>query len=164
DRGISVLSAGEVALQIGSASRLTLLRISGKNFEAQVRWWGVGGTKDRRRLRGDVTLAISCVVIARGGTNQNQLTNQFRTVERDLLRDHSADREAEKIHLRQSETVNERFRVFRHACKGRRHFAGRTRNTRIIEDNDLTLLGKSVQNRGIPVVEFSREVLIEDKG
>src|SRR6266436_9321552 len=108
-------------------SRLTLLRISEEDFEPQVLGWVVGGTKDRRRLRGDVTLAISCVVIARGGTNQNQLTNQFRMVERDLLRDHSADRETEKIDLRQSETIDERFRVLRHACKGRRHFTGRTR-------------------------------------
>src|SRR5438132_9049623 len=136
-------------------SRLTLLRISEEDFEPQVLGWVVGGAKDRRRLWGDMTLAISCVVIARGGTNQNQLTNQFRTVERDLLRDHSADREAEKIDLRQSETVNERFRVLRHTCESRRHFAGRTGNTRIIEDNDLALLGNSVQNRGIPVVEVS---------
>ncbi len=52
----------------------------------------------------------------------------------------------------------------RHACKGRWHFAGRTCDTRIIEDDDLTLLGKPVQNRRIPVVEVSGEVLVKDKG
>src|SRR6266700_8180984 len=78
--------------------------------------------------------------------------------------DHSADRETEKIDPRQSETIDERFRVLRHACKGRWHFAGRTRDTRIIEDDDLTLLGKPVQNRRIPVVKISGEVLVKDKG
>jgi len=53
---------------------------------------------------------------------------------------------------------------FAMACKGRRHFAGRTRDTRIIEDDDLTLLGKPVQNRRIPVVEISGEVLVKHKG
>jgi hypothetical protein len=76
----------------------------------------------------------------------------FRTVECDLLRDHSADRETEKIDLRQSEAIDERFRVLRHARKARRHFAARTRDTRIIEDDDLALLGKPIEDRGIPIV------------
>src|ERR1700692_359130 len=104
----------------------------------------VGRTEDRGRLGRDVPLSVSCVVIARRGSDQDELVNKLRTVERDLLRDHSADRETEKIYLRQSETIDERFRVLRHACKGRRHFAGRTRDTRIIEDDDLALLGKPV--------------------
>jgi len=62
----------------------------------------------------------SRVVITRGGPDQDELANQVRTVEGDLLRDHSADRETEKIDLRQPETIDERFRVLRHACKGRR--------------------------------------------
>src|SRR6266403_4171287 len=39
DRGIAVLSARKVALQEGSASRLTLLRISKEDFQPQVLWW-----------------------------------------------------------------------------------------------------------------------------
>src|SRR6266403_2003197 len=163
DRGIAVLSARKVALQEGSASRLTLLRISKEDFQPQVLGWVVGRAKDRRRLWGDVALAISRVKITRGGPDQDELANQIRTVECDLLRDHSADRETEKIDLRQSETIDERFRVLRHTCKGRRHFAGRARDARIIEDDDLTLLGKPVQNRRIPVVEVSGEVLIKHK-
>src|SRR4029077_1578072 len=123
----------------------------------------VASTEDRGRLGRDVPLSVSRVVIAWCGSDQNELANELRTVERDLLRDHSADRETEKIDLRQPETVDERFRVLRHTCKGRRHFAGRTRDTRIIEDDDLTLLGKPVQNRRIPVVEVSSEVLVKDK-
>jgi len=164
DRGIAVLSARKVALQEGSASRLTLLRISKEDFQPQVLRWVVGRAKDRRRLWRDVALAISGLKITRGGPDQDELANQVRTVERDLLRDHSADRETQKIDLPQSDTIDERFRVLRHACKGRRHFAGRTRDTRIIEDDDLTLLGKPVQNRRIPVVEVSGEVLVKDKG
>src|SRR5439155_5108812 len=121
-------------------------------------------TEGRGRLGCDVPLSASCVVISRCGSDQDEFVNELRTVERDLLRDHSADRETEKIDLRQFETIDERFRVLRHACKGRRHFAGRTRDTRIVEDDDLTLFGKPVQNRGIPVVEISGEVLVEDKG
>src|SRR5882757_1174106 len=164
DRGIAVLNARKVALQEGSPSRLTLLRISKEHFQPQVLGWVVGRAKDRGRFWGDVTLPISRVMITRGGSDQDELANQVRTVERDLLRNHSADREAKKIDLRQSETIDERFRVLRHACKGRRHFAGRTRDTRVVEDDDLTLFGKPVQNRRIPVVEISGEVLVKDKG
>src|SRR5580700_5521250 len=163
DRGIAVLTR-KVALQEGSPSRLTLLRISKEHFQPQVLGWVVGRAKDRGRFWGDVTLPISRVMITRGGPDQDELANQVRTVERDLLRDHSADRETEKIDLRQSETIDEGFRVLRHTCKGRWHFTGRTCDTRIIEDDDLTLLGKPVQNRRIPVVEVSGEVLIKDKG
>ena len=124
----------------------------------------VGSAEDRGRLGRQVPLSVSCIVIARCGSDQDEFANQIRTVERDLLRDHSADREPEKIDLRQSETVDECFRVLCHACKGRRHFAGRTRDTRIIEDDDLTLLGKPVQNRRIPVVKISGEVLVKHKG
>src|SRR5258708_8574218 len=102
-------------------------------------------------------------MVTRGGPYQDELANQVRTVERDLLRDHSADRETQKIDLRQSETIDESFRVLRHACKGRRHVAGRTCDSRIIEEDDLTLLGKPVQNRRIPVVEASGDVLVKDK-
>src|SRR6267142_7139108 len=100
DRGIAVLSARKVALQEDSPSRLTLLRISKEHFQPQVLWWVVGRAKDRRRLWSDVALAISRVVITRGGPDQDELANQVRTVERDPLRDHSADRETEKIDLR----------------------------------------------------------------
>src|SRR5258705_1423910 len=111
-----------------------------------------------------VAWRIPRVEITGWGPHRVDLATQFRTVEIDLLPDQPADREPEKIDLRQSETIDERFRVLRHACKGRRHFAGRTRDTRIVEDDDLTLFGKPVQNRGIPVVEISGEVLVKDKG
>src|SRR5258705_12792370 len=103
-------------------------------------------------------------MITRSGPDQDELANYVRTVEGDLLRDHSADRETEKIDLRQSETIDERFRVLRHACKGRGHFAGRTCDSRTVEDDDLALFGKPVQNRRIPVVKISGEVLVKDKG
>src|SRR6267143_1320994 len=67
DRGIAVLSAREVALEEGSASRLTLLRISKEDFQPQVLGRVVGRAKDRRRFWSDVPLAISRVKIARGG-------------------------------------------------------------------------------------------------
>src|SRR5260370_36740842 len=91
DRGIVVLSARKVALQKGSASRLTLLRIGKEDFQPQVLGRVVGCAKDRGRLGRDVTLAISRVKITWGGPDQDELANQVRTIERDLLRDHSAD-------------------------------------------------------------------------
>src|SRR3977135_2767625 len=107
-------------------------------------------------------LSVSCVVITRCGSDQDQFANELVTGWCNRLPYNSADRETEKIDLRQSETIDEPFRVLRHACKGRRHFAGRTRDTRIIEDDDLTLLGQPVQNRRIPVVEVSGEMLVKD--
>src|SRR6266446_2742385 len=100
DRGIAVLSARKVALQEGSPSRLTPLRISKEHFQPQVLGWVVGRAKDRGRFWGDVTLPISRVMITRGGSDQDELANQVRTVEGDLLCEHSADRETDMIDLR----------------------------------------------------------------
>src|SRR6266446_5620794 len=100
DWRIAVLSPREVTLQECSASRLARLRISKEDFQPQVFGWVVGRAKDCRRLRGDVALAISRLMVTRGGPDQDELANQVRTIERDLLRDHSADRETEKIDLR----------------------------------------------------------------
>jgi len=41
-------------------------------------------------------------------SDQNELANELRTVECDLLRDHSADREAEKVNPLQRQRINER--------------------------------------------------------
>src|SRR6202140_4395089 len=59
----------------------------------------VGSAEDRGRLGRHVPLSVSCIVIARCGSDKDEFANQIRTVERDLLRDHSADREPEKIDL-----------------------------------------------------------------
>src|SRR5206468_7500459 len=42
--------------------------------------------------------------IARCGSDKDEFANELRTIERNLLRDHPTDREAEKINFRQSET------------------------------------------------------------
>src|SRR5438093_10318459 len=124
----------------------------------------VGSAEDGGRLGRDVSLSVSRVVIARCGSDKDEFANELRTIECNLLSDHPTDREAEKINFRQSETIEERCGVLRHACKRCWHFAARTRDTRIIEDDDLTLLGKPVQNSRVPVVEVSGKVLVKDKG
>src|SRR5437879_13047810 len=73
DRRVAVLSARQVPLQEGSAGRLTFLRISKEDFDPQVLGWVIRSTKGFSRLRGDVTHAICCVVIPRGGTDPDHI-------------------------------------------------------------------------------------------
>jgi hypothetical protein len=80
--------------------------------------------ENRRRFRSDVALAVSRVMITRGSSDEDELANKFRTVECDLLCDHAADGEAEKINLPQPQSTDKGFGVFRHAGDGSRHLAG----------------------------------------
>src|SRR2546425_769364 len=96
-------------------------------------------------------------------SHQDEIANKFRTIERDLLRDHSADGEAKKVDLLQPQSVDERLGVLRHACERRGHFTSRAGDAGIVEDNDFALLGEAVEDGWVPVVQVASKVLIEDK-
>ena len=65
------------------------------------------------------------------------LANQFRTVERDLLRDHDAHGEAEKVDLFQAKSIDEGFCILRHSCDGGGHLTGRTGDACIVGSSSL---------------------------
>src|SRR6266478_4516568 len=108
-------------------------------------------------------LAISCVETARRSSDQNELADQFRTVEGDLLRDHAAEGEAEKVDLLQSQSIDEGLCILRHACEGGGYFTGRAGDACIVEDNDFALFGQAIEDGRIPIVEISVEVVVQDK-
>src|SRR5258707_3580460 len=132
-------------------------------LEPEVLGWVVADSEDRRRLRGNMPLAISCVETARRSSDQNELADQFRTVEGDLLRDHAAEGEAEKVDLLQPQSIDEGFCILRHACEGVGHLTGRACAACIIEDNDFALLSEAVQDARIPIVQITVEVAVENK-
>src|ERR1700688_2947902 len=108
-------------------------------------------------------LAISCVETARRSSDQNEPSDQFRTVEGDLLRDHAAEGKAEKVDVLQPESIDEGFCIPRHACKGGGHLSGRACDACVIEDNDFALLGEAVKDGRIPIVQIAVEVVVENK-
>ena len=83
------------------------------------------------------------------------------TVEHHLLGDHAAERESEHIARIHADSVEERDDVLRHACDGRRHGARRASHAGVVEQNEFPSAGEGVCQRGIPVIERSREVLEE---
>jgi hypothetical protein len=99
NRSVTVLSAREIAFQEGTAGCLALFRIREEDLEPQVLGRIVGGAENRRSLRCNVARAISRTMVTRCGSDQNELANQLGTVERDLLSNHSTDREAENVYL-----------------------------------------------------------------
>src|SRR5260370_17920823 len=106
--------------------------------------WVVADSEDRRRLRGSMPLAISRVETARRSSDQDELADQFRTVEGDLLRDHAAEGEAEKVDLLQPQSIDEGFCILRHACEGGGHLTGRAGDACIVEGNDFSLFAQAV--------------------
>ena len=97
----------------------------------------------------------------RGGADQDQAPKDRWTVEHHLLGDHSAKRESEDIARPHTETIEESGGMLRHACNGRRHGARRAPDAGVVEQNQLSVSGEGVRERGIPVVECAREVLEE---
>ena len=60
------------------------------------------------------------------------------SVERDLLRDHAAQGESEHIATLETDAIQERHSVLRHAGDGLRDRAGRTTDTGIVEEDDFS--------------------------
>jgi len=61
------------------------------------------------------------------------------------------------------ETVEASGGMFRHAGNGRRHCARRAPDAGVVEQNQLSLSGEGVRQRGIPVVECAGEMLQENQ-
>src|SRR3984957_2855104 len=108
-------------------------------------------------------LAISCVETARRSSDQNELADQFRTVEGNLLRDHAAEGEAEKVDLLQPQSIVKGLCILRHACEGGGHLTGRAGDACIVEYNDFALFGEVVKDGQIPIVQIAVEVVVENK-
>src|SRR5260370_1930163 len=108
-------------------------------------------------------LAISGVETTRRSSDQDKLADQFRTVEGDLLRDHAAEGETEKVDLLQPKSIDEGLCILRHACEGGGYLTGRAVDAFIVEDNDFALFGQAIEDGRIPIVEIAVEVVVENK-
>ena len=97
----------------------------------------------------------------RGSAGQDQAPKDRRTLQHHVLGDHAAERKSEDIARSQAETIEEGGGMLRHARNGRRHGARRAPDAGVVEQNQFSVSGEGVRQRGIPVVECAREVLEE---
>src|SRR5208282_6235620 len=81
----------------------------------------------------------------------------------DLLRDETADGEAEQVNLAQVQGLDERNGLVRHLLRGVCCFPGGAADPRVIEGDDTAVRGQRVDQRGVPVVEIPAEVLQQDQ-
>jgi len=86
------------------------------------------------------------------------------TIQRHLLRDHAAEREAENVDGREAKPVQKGQGMLCHASDRIRHLARRSSETCAFEQYDLAVARKRVSDRGIPVIERTGEVLKEQQG
>jgi len=93
------------------------------------------------------------------GADEDHSSKDGRPVQRDLLRDHAAERITKNVAVFESEPVQERQGVPGHSGDCGRHLAGGPAETGAFEQNDLAPECTSVGDRRIPVVERSSEVL-----
>jgi len=98
----------------------------------------------------------------RSGSREHDLADEFGAGLRDHLRDEAAQREAEKVDLREAKGLDERDRVLRHVGDADRSLAARAPHAAIVEDDNVVAAGDPVENLRVPVVEHGREVVQED--
>jgi hypothetical protein len=83
-------------------------------------------------------------------------------LQRDFLRDHTADREAEHIRLVQTKCSAEGDRVGAHLLERGRHLAGAAGNACVVEQDHLTVASQAIRHRRVLVIHGARVVLVED--
>lgn len=96
------------------------------------------------------------------GSREHDLADEFGAGLRDHLRDEAAQREAEKVDLRETKSLDERDRILRHVGDVNRGLAARAAHAAIVEDDDAAAGGDAVEDLRVPVVEHGREVVQED--
>lgn len=82
----------------------------------------------------------------------------------DRLCDEASDGEAEQIDLAQAEGVDECDRILPHLRHRRWRCATRPGDALVVEDDDVVTFGDPVDDRGVPIVHRSAEMLQEDDG
>src|ERR1700738_3945969 len=121
----------------------------------------IGGTEDPLCHRGHRRHSLTTT---RARTHEDQLAGEIGRLQRDFLRDHAADREAEHIHLVQAKCSAEGDRVGAHLLERGRDLAGAARDAGVVEQDHLTVASQAIRHRRVPVVHGADVVLVEDDG
>src|SRR6202171_4158791 len=158
--GIAVFSAAEEALQEFAAGGLAGFRIREVDLQPDLLRHIVGGAEDLLRFRRE---GRHVAAAARTGADQHQAPDQLRGLQRDLLGDEAADREAEDINLLESQRLDEGDGVSTHLLERGRHLPARAGNARIVEQNHLSRRREAFGHRRIPIVDRPGEVLVENE-
>src|SRR6266403_1412715 len=99
---------------------------------------------------------------ARTGAHEDQLADEIGRLQRDFLRHHAADREAEDIHLGQTKCSDEGDRVGAHLLERGRDLARAARDAGVVEQDHLTVASQAIRHRRVPIIHGARVVLVED--
>ena len=158
--GIAVLSAQAEALQEFAAGGLAGFRVGEVHLQPELLRLVIGGAEDLLRLRREGRHAFAA---ARAGADQHQAPHQLRGLQRDLLGDEAADREAEHVNLLQSQRLDEGDGVGAHLLDRGRHLAGAAGNAGVVEQDHFARRREAVGHRRVPVVHRAGEMLVEDE-
>ncbi len=158
--GIAVFSAAAEALQEFAAGGLTGFRVGEVDLEPELLRHFVGGAEDLLRFRREGRHVLAA---ARAGADQHQAPDQIGCLQRDLLGDEAADREAEQINSRQSQRLYEGDGVGAHFLERGRHLARAAGYARVVEQDHFSTLGQAVGHGRVPMVHGAGEVLVENQ-
>jgi hypothetical protein len=158
--GIAVVGAAQETLQEFAAGGLAGFRVGEVDFQPDLLRHLVGGAKDLLRFRRKGRHGLAA---ARAGADQHQAPDQLRGLQRDLLGDEAADREAEHINLLQSQRLDEGDGVGAHRLERGRHLARAVGNACVVEQDHFPRRREAVGHRRIPVVHRAGEMHVEDQ-
>src|ERR1700676_1151534 len=156
--GIAPLLAKMLALQELLSCRLGRLGRTEEDREPHMLGRIIDGAEDPLC---DLGHRLHGVTAARTRAHQDQLADEIGSLQRDFLRDHAADREAEHIRLAQTKCSAEGDRVGAHLLARGRTLAGAARNARVFEQDPLTLARQAIRPRRVPVIHCADVVHIE---
>src|SRR6202521_3912383 len=95
--------------------------------------------------------------------NEDEFSNKVWPVRGELLRDEAADRKSESVELLNAERVDKGSCVLRHLFNRSRNFTARAGDAGVVEQDHFAVLGKSVGQRGIPVIHGPGKVHEEEQ-
>src|SRR5216683_3669151 len=158
--GIAVFSAAEEALQEFAAGGLAGFRVGEVDLQPELLRHLVGGAENLLRFRRESGHVLAA---ARAGADEHQAPHQIGGLQRDLLGDEAADREAEHINFLQSQRLDECDGVGAHFLERGRHLARAAGYARVVEQDYFSILGQAVDHGRVPMVHGTGEVLVENQ-
>ena len=147
--GIAPLLTKMLALQELLSRRLARLGRTEEDREPEMLGRIIGGAEDPLCYLGQ---RLHSLTAARTGAHQDQLADEIGRLQRDFLRDHAADREAEHIHLVQTKCSAEGDRVGAHLLERGRDLAGAAGDACVVEQDHLTVASQAIRHRRVPVI------------
>ena len=106
---------------------------------------------------------LHSLTAARTVRHEDQPANEIGRLQRDFLRDHAADREAEHVDLLQTQRLDEGDGVGAHLLERGRDLAGAAGDAGVVEQDHLTVASQAIRHRRVPVIHGADVVLVEDE-